>query len=287
MVPLGHAGPRRHIQEIPPAVLTAVRFLGLSSGPLLDRFMIPAERQDKAVARMLGLTGRQLADVRDDFRRQLSEASDRLLTDQAFSADVSELPFAPGDQIVVLGDSLSADALSWANLLGEVLARKANGARVVNRALGGQTTAEAIASFLQSAAHGANWFLILLGTNDARRHGSVTGARMASGEETTRNIRLLLAMARAEGKARAVIITPPPVGWGAEAGRDHGVYWLPEDLEDVRQAVLAADPAAVDLFSAFMPTDEFLSEDGVHPTFEGQQKMLRFIVDRLAGLPRA
>ena len=154
---------------------------------------------------------------------------------------------------LALGDSHTDDLGSWAELLG-----------LVNAGLSGDTSTGALARLHGLPA--ADRVYVLLGTNDARRHGD--GPMLVSHRETRRNLR---AIDRALGKV--TWITPPPVDearvrrdpWLAEAG----VAWRLADVA-VKAAIVRDEFAdAIDLWPLFGP--EHLAADGLHPSPAGQR----------------
>ncbi|HET8756969.1 MAG TPA: GDSL-type esterase/lipase family protein, partial [Solirubrobacteraceae bacterium] len=140
---------------------------------------------------------------------------------------------------------------------------------IVNAGLSGDTTTGAVARLSRIAGR-LTWALVLLGTNDARRHGDAP--ILVSHAETRRNLRVLDAALRR--RCRHVRwVTPPPIFAPVEAEPD--LRWEPADVAAKADLVRALDPSAVDLWPGFAP--EHLSPDGLHPSPAGQ----RFIADRV------
>jgi lysophospholipase L1-like esterase len=144
---------------------------------------------------------------------------------------------------------------------------------MVNAGLSGDTTTGAIAR-LSRLTPRSTWALVLLGTNDARRHGG--GPTLVSHAETRRNLRILDRALRR--RCRHVRwITPPPIFAPVDADPD--LRWEPADIEVKAELVRALDPSAIDLWPGFAP--EHLSSDGLHPSPAGQ----RFIAARILAHP--
>ena len=139
---------------------------------------------------------------------------------------------------------------------------------ILNAGLSGDTTTGAISRLARLPR--ATWALVLLGTNDARRHG---GAPMlVSHAETRRNLRILDDALRR--RCRHVRwITPPPIV--ARVDADPDIHWEPGDLAAKADLVRALDPHAIDLWPGFVP--EHLCADGLHPSPAGQ----RFIAEQV------
>jgi acyl-CoA thioesterase I len=178
------------------------------------------------------------------------------------------LPRVPG-RILALGDSLTDDLGSWAEILRHA------GAEIVNGGLSGDTTAGArvrLARLLSTAPQHA---IVLLGTNDARRHGRDGEPMLVSHEETRRNLRALDAALR-RACARVIWVTPPPVADPALGEPD--LIWHLRDVAAKAELVRELDPHAVDLWPGW--TAAHLSPDGLHPSGAGQLLIARSIASR-------
>jgi lysophospholipase L1-like esterase len=182
------------------------------------------------------------------------------------------LPFAPGARLLAIGDSHTDDLGSWA----QVLAHLHDGV-VVNAGVSGDTTTHVLARVdrLPRADHA----IVLLATNDARRHG---GPMLVSHAETRRNV---CALDRALRRFCAAVtwITPPPVDerrLAADAAvAAAGVSWRLPDVVGKADIVRATMPGTVDLWPGFRAAH--LAADGLHPSPQGQ----RFIIERLLAGP--
>jgi acyl-CoA thioesterase I len=181
-------------------------------------------------------------------------------------------PFAAGDVVVGLGDSITADALSWFEL---IAAR--GGARFVNAGISGDTTADLRKRAFRIAALRPRWILVMIGTNDCQRHGPREDRLVAEGE-TLRNLLALDATLRATG-ARVVWITPPPVdepGLGA-ALRARGLRFRAADLSALAAALAGVAADAIDIQPGFAGW-----EDGVHPSLAGHVHIARSVLAALS-----
>jgi lysophospholipase L1-like esterase len=213
---------------------------------------LPGTLTDDDLARLYGTdtaTYRALAgDIRAEARRA--------------AAGVPRLP----GRILALGDSLTDDLGSWAEIL------RHGGADIVNGGLSGDTTTGArvrLARLLESRPERA---IVLLGTNDARRHGRDGEPMLVSHDETRRNLRALDAALRSRCE-HVTWITPPPVADPALGEPD--LIWHRRDVAAKADLVRELDPAAVDLWPGW--TTDHLSPDGLHPSAAGQ----RFIAERV------
>jgi acyl-CoA thioesterase I len=184
----------------------------------------------------------------------------------AAAATLDGSPFASGSRVLALGDSITDDLGSWA----EILRRALPDVTMVNAGLSGDTTTGAIARLSRLELGEPTGALVLLGTNDARRHGGAPV--LVSHAETRRNLRILDDALRC--RCHWVRwITPPPIFAPVDADPD--LRWEPADVAAKAELVRALDPSAIDLWLGFAP--EHLCPDGLHPSPAGQ----RFIAARI------
>jgi lysophospholipase L1-like esterase len=169
------------------------------------------------------------------------------------------LPRLPG-RILALGDSLTDDLGSWAEIL------RAAGAAVANGGLSGDTTTGARVRLARLLEARPDHAIVLLGTNDARRHGRDGAPMLVSHDESRRNLRALDAALR-RVCARVTWITAPPVADPALAEPD--LIWHARDVAAKADLVRELDPRAVDLWPGW--TADHLSADGLHPSPAGQR----------------
>ncbi|MBC2876439.1 MULTISPECIES: SGNH/GDSL hydrolase family protein [Streptomyces] len=187
----------------------------------------------------------------------------------------ARLPFAPGQRIVALGESTTADRLSWLEILRHLLP---DGVAVTNLAVSGSTTTQALAQAPALTRLRPGWVLCLLGTNDARRTGPAT---LVSASETRRN----LAALRELTDARWVWLTPTPVDEKRVASfepfRRAGLTWAGKDVDAITAYLLERPEPAVDTRPAV--TGRHL-DDGVHITLDGQREITAAVLRLLAEL---
>ena len=243
--------------QTPPPLSELVRFC--HPAKILGATRLPGSLSDDAIAELYGTD------------EQTYRAQALALAEEARSAalSVDGSPFAPGSQILALGDSITDDLGSWAEILAHALGDRAE---VHNGGLSGDTTTGAIARVSRLTAGRPTWAIVLLGTNDARRHGRDGEPMLVSHAETRRNLRALDAALRRRCR-HVVWITPPPVADRALAEPD--LIWHNDDVAAKADLVRALDPAAVDLWPGF--GSHHLSADGIHPSPAGQL----FIAERL------
>jgi lysophospholipase L1-like esterase len=236
-----------------------------------------------------GLDPAAFARIKASFAEHARRAAAELLAAPAFAAKVDRLPFARGAKIVALGDSITDDDQSWAEILRHVLAmrRPSDGIALVNAGVSGDTTAQALARFLSVANENPDWIVCMLGTNDARQHGRNPYKILVSLDETARNLAALKHFAATRTSARWAWITPATVLPGKIAAHWHlganELMWSNDDLRAVADAVKRMPDPVVDLQALFglPPNPSWLLDDGLHPSLEGQKAILAALVDRL------
>lgn len=245
-------------------------------------FDIDDDADGTVSAEHLGLTreeGMRLLRRIDDIRAAVVDA---LLGDSALTAAIARVP-DPGGSIAVVGDSMSADRLGWAELLGGLLTSLRPELVLRSTARGGDTTLDALSRFHLAAAHRPAVVIQLIGANDARRHGFGLAVPMCSPDDTRRGLRGLRAMCGHLG-ARRVVFSPLAGDERGSVVNRHGASWLPSDIEAVSELVLEVDPEATNLHASAvrLPSEEFLLADGLHPTLAGQVWLLHRVVAALS-----
>jgi lysophospholipase L1-like esterase len=109
----------------------------------------------------------------------------------------------PGDRVVCLGDSITADPHGYVTLAQQVLARSRPGVEVVNAGVPGHTAADLAARFTRDVVEqSATWAAISVGGNDAIH--AVPTADYAVAMQT------MLDAAR-EGRTAVALCTPTPI----------------------------------------------------------------------------
>lgn len=268
----------------PPRVVA--RFVHPGRQPFVQRAGVDARGAAPFAALLAGIDEPALAAYEAGFAADVDRSA--ALIDPVHA---SRLPFVAGDRILALGDSITDDSLSWAFQLQAYLARHraADGIRVINAGITGNTTQEALARIDRIAAERPTWVIQMLGTNDARRHGRI-GARMQSIDETRRNLGLLAELIATETDAEHVCLTPPPVveadadAWAPF--RDERITWREADVAEIADAVRAHPGRVVDVHARLRDAPAgWLLPDGVHPTLVGQRLIADIVLDALSAPP--
>ncbi|VXB51061.1 hypothetical protein MICRO8M_150008 [Microbacterium sp. 8M] len=235
-------------------------------------------------------SGAPVAEVRAEIARRAREAEEDGRALHAHRPELFDaLPFADGERVLVLGDSLSAAAGGWVDILGAALRAAGRRIDLCNRAVSGRTTVETIGSLSAIAALDPDAVLLMLGTNDVRRHGASADVRLTGPGEPLALRRRLLRALDAETRARVVAITPTPIDPSvAERNRRTGVWWTEADLDELVAAILQTSLDAIDVHGAIRAQGAsagsgFWQQDGVHPTRAGQQRVAEIVLEGLAG----
>jgi lysophospholipase L1-like esterase len=219
-------------------------------------------------------------------RQNAKAAAASLFDEPGMARLVDQLPLQKGAQIVVFGDSLTADPQSWAVILAELLAvgRPDDALTVTINAVPGETTAHGLVRIGECLSRQPDWLIIFIGTNDARTQGPKPTKTIVSHEETARNLAEMRNRAQGECKALRLWITPPAVDeekvaahWGLSR---FGVRFRNADVAQVAKSVRSLGDPVIDLFPALgaPPAPELLMGDGLHLSLEGQKRIVREVV---------
>lgn len=240
------------------------------------------------LAPLYELTAAEYDEVIEGYRSQNQRAISSMMETGRVPKRLDDLPFKTGDKVVLVGDSITDDSLSWANLLTELIARLDTDKSItlVNAGVSADTTAQVVARFLAVLAEEPSWIITMIGTNDARRHGWEAPRSQQALAETKANLEYLRTLAGNRSKARLVWMTPTPV---IEATmRNHWfikqqeAWFANSDLEAIASVVRGLPGTVVDLWQEFNENmEETLYVDGLHPSSNGQQLILVALLSRL------
>jgi lysophospholipase L1-like esterase len=236
---------------------------------------------------VFGLTANEYDSVRARFADRARAAAAELLADPAFAARVDALPFGARQTVLAVGDSVTDDLQSWAEILRHLLAlrRPRLGVRVINGGLSAHTTTMVLRRWPAVAAGVApDWVLCALGGNDVTRVGPEPATTQVSPDVSVANLRRMREIAP---DPKWVWLTPVPVDEDRVA-RDPGFLagcsaWHNADIRALAGAMRGLDGPLVDLVGVFgVPADPTLQgDDGVHPTSAGQAAIARALVETL------
>lgn len=228
----------------------------------------------------------QVARRRTRLREAARAAARELLADAAMLAAVRAIPVPAGGSLVALGDSITDDYLSWAEIVRECLAiaRPRDGVAVVNAGVSGDTTADALRRLYAVVRWRPDILVTMLGTNDCQRHGP-DHEQLVAGAETARNLAAIRRWLARTGASR-VWITPPPVIEPALAAAvgERPFTVRDADVRAVARTVCELGDPVVDLQALFgdPPGAGMLMADGVHPSLAGQRAIAAALIGVLA-----
>ncbi|MFB0626987.1 SGNH/GDSL hydrolase family protein [Streptomyces sp. AB3(2024)] len=262
-----------------PAHDPAERMLRFHQPEKLLRHLGPAP--DEAVlAALFGLDEAGYRIRLDRFEERNRAAAAALSAAPGAAARLAGLPFRPGEHVVAVGESTTADRLSWFEILRHLLPE---GVRCTNLALSGSTTTQALANIPLLAFQRPDWVLCMLGANDVQR---LDGVPLVAATETRRALRALRDLTVRRTGARWIWLTPTGVDPGRVAQYAHfrraGLTWAAEDLDALAELLLAEPGITVDTRVA---AHGHVEEDGLHLTPGGQQRVAAVVLDALGRVP--
>jgi acyl-CoA thioesterase-1 len=237
--------------------------------------------EESRIAALFGLSPGEYLGLCRGFEDQVRDVAKDLLARPGFAEAVDRLPFAGGQHIVALGESTTADRLSWFEILRQLLAlrRPEERIKLTNLAVSGCTTTQALTQLPGLAFHRPDWVLCMLGVNDAQRPAS-GGPSLVSLTETERN---LLALRDLAG-VRWTWLTPSTVDEKRAGEYPHfrraGISWANKDINPISDFLRAQPDLTVeprlDISRAGLRLD-----DGVHLSIEGQQEVVAAVVQAM------
>ena len=253
-----------------------VRYTRPERWPLLDRFPVSGDLHDRILAEILVDSPDDVRRRRHGLRSRAQHGAARLLADPGYQESLRRLPFHGGDR------------LGWFELLTQTMRLAGTpGVTTHNLGLSGDTTADALERFDLLEAFRPTHVLVMLGTNDARRHGRAVAHRMVTPTETRRNLEVLAELIRGTLHAQAVFITPPPADQAAidRHFASDPVRWSAADLDAVAEQVRLVSPAPIDLHRVLRDRSDggWLDPDGVHLSAQGQLIAASTVAAGLAG----
>jgi acyl-CoA thioesterase I len=238
---------------------------------------------------IFGLDPAAYAELAARFDTHAEQAAQQLLADDSFAAQVDALPFGTNESVLAVGDSVTDDLQSWAEILRHLLdlRRPGDGVRVVNGGLSAHTTAMVLRRWPATLAQRPDWVICLLGGNDITRVGPEPTKPQVSLAESVANLRELRRIAAAQTDASWVWMTPVPVREDRVAEFPAFQFgqstWRNADVLALTDAINNFDEPVVDLAAALgVPAAaELQGPDGVHPSLAGQAAIVTALVQRL------
>jgi len=246
-------------------------------------------------ADILGIGVEEYSNIKNQFTENARVAAKELLADSSFSALVDQIPFAPGEKVVGLGDSITDDSQSWLEILRFILEirRESDGIEIINAGISGNTTAQMISRFSYVALQQPDWIICLAGSNDVRLHGKSPTKVLVSKEESEKNLMMLRNFAETQTAAQWIWMTPP--GFIEKKVR---AIWFPNPIEvmflndniiSIADVIRKQPDKVVDIQAVFgvPPEPELMLFDGLHPSLEGQKLIVSELIKELTAQPRA
>lgn len=240
-----------------------------------------------ALPAVFGLTTLEYQTVLDRFASRADSAASDLLADPTFAARIDALPFQAGQTVLAIGDSITDDLQSWAEILRHVLRRRRPNLNItlVNEGLSAHTSTMVLRRFPATlAAHHPDWVLCALGGNDVTRIGPEPSRPLIAPPDTVANFRRMRALAP---QRHWVWLTPVAVREDRVAAnpafRFGSSSWRNDDIRALAREMHRLEGPVVDLVATFgVPADPTLQgEDGVHPSIAGQMAITHSLVERL------
>lgn len=236
---------------------------------------------------VFGVSPEEYAAIRGRFDALARSAAEQLLADGEFADRVARLPFQPGARVLAVGDSITDDLQSWAEVLRHVLtiSRPADDLTVINAGLSAHTSAMVLRRWPSLLHPAPDWIVCGLGGNDATRIAG--GKPQVTLAESIENLRELRRIAAERTEARWAWLTPVPVDEeraAANPGFQYGASgWRNTDIAALADGIRAFDEPVVDLVDVFgIPAHPALQgPDGVHPALAGQQRIVAALVETL------
>jgi acyl-CoA thioesterase I len=251
------------------------------------------ELDETRIAALFGLDPATYHSLCQGFDDQARRAAAALLTDTALAEQVDRLPFEPSQRVVAIGESTTADRLSWFEILRHMVAlrRPTDAITFINVAVSGATTTQALAQLPGLPFRRPDWLLCMLGGNDAQRLGLQESPTLVSASETQRNLLTLCDLATRRTSARWAWLTPSAVDEERVAAYPHfqraQIGWANVDIDSIAEFLGTRPEPTVDTRTVTRPRagSELHLDDGVHLTLAGQQAIAVALTRALAEQP--
>jgi lysophospholipase L1-like esterase len=224
---------------------------------------------DGCLAAAYGTKPAVLAEVRARLAHEVAAVAASMVADMALREAVAALPRGT---FVALGDSITDDAQSWAEILRACVGLVRPGeVTVVNAGISGDTTVDALARLYGVVALRPSLVVAMLGTNDCQRHGPAR-ARLVSPRDSLRAAYEIDRWL----DSRVVWVAPPPVDEAALA-RTVGERPFSVCGADVAALTAAMRDSGLELVEPAL-TPAHLLPDGVHPSLAGQRAIAEAVL---------
>jgi acyl-CoA thioesterase I len=245
---------------------------------------------DHQIAYLYGMNLSDYQRAKNDYQDQARAKADELLADPLIAESVDRLPFRKNQKILVLGES-TADALnSWVYILQFLMEKRRpnDHIEVINAAVSGQTTTEAIRKITGLVKQKPDWVLCHLGANDCMRYGGVDKKTTVSISETLKNLRLIRGIITTETKAKILWIAPAPVHEEKIASfppfKNINLNLKNNDILAIGDSISTTFAPVLDLRNDIgVPAKaDYVQFDGGHLTAEGQAVVVKALLSKLS-----
>lgn len=270
------------------------------SNPMLEKLvrfqrpeqLLPFARQlsERIVADIFGVEEAEYRSVLETLDGLRTAAADRIAEDPDSGPRLRNVSFRHGAHLVALGESTTADRLSWFEILRTLLEkhRPELELRFTNLAVSGATTTQVLATLPSIRRQAADWTFCMLGSNDSQRYAGAGGPLLVSRDETLRNLTELRTRALPHDDASWVWITPTPVDEERIAEFPYfsgpGITWRNADLRALARSQGTGDDLVVDGARAVPASGagpDALAEDGLHPGTATQERLAVQVLEAL------
>jgi lysophospholipase L1-like esterase len=275
-------------------------FMNLELIERLVRFQQPekvlpylGELDETRIAALFGLDHAAYRSLCQGFDDQTRQVAATLLTDAGIAEQVDRLPFAPGQHVVAIGESTTADRLSWFEILRHLLTqrRPADAIAFTNLAISGCTSTQALTQLPGLPFSRPDWVLCMLGANDAQRLGPDGSPTLVSAAETERNLFTLRDLVTRRTSARWVWLTPATVDEKRVTAYPHfqraQIGWTNADIDSIAEFLCTQPEPILDTrtVTAAQNGSELHLDDGVHLSLAGQRAIAVALTQTLAAHP--
>lgn len=245
---------------------------------------------DEQIAQLYGMSIEEYQLAKKVYDDQAQNTASELLTNSDFTFKIDKLPFKKNQTVLVIGES-TADALnSWVYILQYLLnqRRPQDNIRIINTAISGQTTTEALRKITAQVKLSPDWVICHLGTNDCMRYGNQKTT--VSLTETIANLNTIKEIINKDTKANIVWLTPASIDEkkveNFQPFKTQQLSLKNSDLNEISKYLKAQPEPVIDLTEEFgNPVNpEYVQYDGVHLTIEGQKTIVKSLINKLSNI---
>ncbi|WP_028776014.1 SGNH/GDSL hydrolase family protein [Shimazuella kribbensis] len=241
------------------------------------------------IANLFGLEIDSYLAIKKIFDQNVLQAAQELLDDSSFAKQIDQLPFLAGSKIMAIGDSITDDSNSWFEILKQILHlhRPKDSFIFINNGVTGYTSGQLLRNITTYIQQKPDWVFCLVGGNDVLRIGNAVGKNYVSVDETTKNLSAIRDITQIQTQATWVWMTPPQIIENRASANPYfqqlQLSWSNDDLQDIRERILQFPEFVIDIQDSFgSPVDpDWMLEDGIHPSLEGQKQIVKSVVNRL------